>query len=95
MRELVLKAKRAATANDASSAGQGNADDEAPVAVGYGRKQAKSTAFFGPRKTPISCKIKRNIQKQRRARRRIQEAEKATDSGARTRQVMVRVKVMA
>jgi len=36
------------------------------AAVGYGRKQSKSTAFWGPRKTPSSGKIKKKILKERR-----------------------------
>jgi len=44
-------------------------EPEAPQeAVGYARKQPRSTAFWGPRKTPISGKIKKNILKQRRQR---------------------------
>ena len=39
-------------------------DEQAPV--GYARKQAKSNAFFGPRRTPISTKIKKKIIKEKR-----------------------------
>ena len=40
----------------ATVAGDDTAVPLAP-AVGYNRKQAKSNAFFGPRKTPISGKL--------------------------------------
>lgn len=42
---------------------------EEPV-VGYARKQTKSTAFWGPRRTPISGKIKKKILKDRRKQRK-------------------------
>mmetsp|Transcript_23159 Transcript_23159/g.42598 ORF Transcript_23159/g.42598 Transcript_23159/m.42598 type:complete len:310 (+) Transcript_23159:46-975(+) len=47
----------------------GEEGDDAPVVVGYARKQSKSTAFWGPRRTPISCKIKKKIIKDRRQRK--------------------------
>jgi len=50
-------------------AGKKNVDDEADdeqAPVGYARKQAKSNAFFGPRRTPISTKIKKRIIKEKR-----------------------------
>jgi len=34
--------------------------------AGYARKQAKSNAFFGPRRSPISTKIKKKIIKEKR-----------------------------
>lgn len=40
--------------------------DEIVQAVGYARKQSKSTAFWGPRRTPISCAIKKKIIKDKR-----------------------------
>jgi len=43
-----------------------NDRDEKATAVGYSRKQSKSTAFWGPRKTPISAKIKRKILKEKK-----------------------------
>ena len=51
-----------------SSGGGGSSSQEEPSEsrVGYSRKQAKSTAFFGPRKTPISGKIKKKILRSRR-----------------------------
>jgi ankyrin repeat protein len=90
-----------ATRKKQKAAGGGGGDagvNDAPGPVGYARKQAKSTAFFGPRKTPISGKIKRAIQKERRRRRRDEqgsaadptksvsdaEAESGGDSGAET-----------
>lgn len=45
--------------------GREDGGEEEPV-VGYARKQSKSTAFWGPRRTPISCKIKKKILKDRR-----------------------------
>ena len=39
-------------------------DEQAPV--GYARRQAKSNAFFGPGRTPISTKIKKRIIKEKR-----------------------------
>mmetsp|Transcript_13177 Transcript_13177/g.23898 ORF Transcript_13177/g.23898 Transcript_13177/m.23898 type:complete len:325 (-) Transcript_13177:559-1533(-) len=44
-------------------------DDIYVPVVGYARKQSKSTAFWGPRRTPISCKIKKKIIKDRRQRK--------------------------
>lgn len=41
--------------------------------VGYARKQSKSTAFWGPRRTPISGKIKKKILKQKRLRKQAWE----------------------
>jgi hypothetical protein len=41
-------------------------DDDVVEAVGYARKQSKSTAFWGPRRTPISCAIKKKIIKDKR-----------------------------
>jgi len=49
--------------------GRKDGDEEEPV-VGYARKQSKSTAFWGPRRTPISGKIKKKILKDRRKLRR-------------------------
>lgn len=50
-------------------------DEEAVEAVGYARKQSKSTAFWGPRRTPISCAIKKKIIKDKRKLRK--EKQKA------------------
>ena len=38
--------------------------------VGYARKQVKSNAFFGPRRTPISTKIKKKIIKDNRLKKK-------------------------
>merc|ERR1711865_1254593 len=43
--------------------------------VGYARKQAKSNAFFGPRRTPISCKIKKKIIKAKRKKKKEQHQQ--------------------
>ena len=64
-RDLVAAATRKKAPRDA---------DEAPV-VGYARVQARSNAFFGPRRQPISCKIRREILKRKRRERH----EKARD----------------
>ena len=58
VRSLVQNAIRAAGKNP----------DE-PEPVGYARKQAKSNAFFGPRRTPISCKIKKQLLQSKRLER--------------------------
>mmetsp|Transcript_21559 Transcript_21559/g.46893 ORF Transcript_21559/g.46893 Transcript_21559/m.46893 type:complete len:300 (+) Transcript_21559:195-1094(+) len=65
VRDLVIEAYR--------NAGVANSEEEeaenAP-AVGYARRQAKSTAFWGPRRTPISTKIKKKIIKEKRVKRK-------------------------
>lgn len=58
---------------------------EVVEAVGYARKQSKSTAFWGPRRTPISCAIKKKIMKDKRKIRKEKqkskrESEKETES---------------
>jgi len=50
-------------------------DEEADAPVGYSRKQAKSTAFWGPRRTPISTKIKKKIIKEKRLRKKEKAAQ--------------------
>lgn len=68
-------------ASDAATvAGDGTAVPLAP-AVGYNRKQAKSNAFFGPRKTPISGKLKKEIL-QRKRRAKHSESHRATPAPA-------------
>lgn len=57
-REYIIEAYR--------KAGKNNVDDEEQAPVGYARRQAKSNAFFGPRRTPISTKIKKRIIKEKR-----------------------------
>jgi len=47
------------------------------TAVGYGRRQSKSTAYWGPRKTPISCKIKKKILKEKRQIRKKKARERS------------------
>merc|ERR1711935_385905 len=47
--------------------------------VGYNRRQAKSTAFWGPRGTPISAKIKKKIIKSKRIKKREKEVEENID----------------
>lgn len=57
---LVAKATR-----DAAKRLTGTDEAEEPV-VGYARQKQKSCAFWGPRRTPISTKIKREILKKKR-----------------------------
>jgi len=49
-------------------------------AVGYSRKQSKSTAFWGPRRTPISGKIKKKILKERRQKKQQKISTKLADN---------------
>eukprot|EP00536_Pseudo-nitzschia_multiseries_P009685 jgi/Psemu1/23997/gm1.23997_g len=61
------KAVRDLLAESYRKAGKNHEDDEEAVEpVGYARKQSKSTAFWGPRRTPISCAIKKKIIKDKR-----------------------------
>ena len=71
-REVVAAATR-------KKASQGGASDEGGP-VGYARVQAKSNAFFGPRRQPISCKIRREILKRKRRERH--ESRQVRDAGA-------------
>lgn len=50
-------------------------DSDEEAVVGYSRKQSKSTAFWGPRKTPSSGRIKKKILKQRRQRKKDKREE--------------------
>merc|ERR1711872_646254 len=45
-------------------------EEDAVEAVGYARRQSKSNWNFGPRKTPISCAIKKEIIKDKRKMRK-------------------------
>lgn len=47
--------------------------------VGYARKQVKSNAFFGPRRTPISTKIKKKIIKDNRLKKKQMSLSKEED----------------
>ena len=60
VRELLAESYRKANKEEEDS------DDDVAEAVGYARKQSKSTAFWGPRRTPISCAIKKKIIKDKR-----------------------------
>ena len=64
VRELVIESYRKAN----KEVEDGN--DDVVEAVGYARKQSKSTAFWGPRRTPISCAIKKKIIKDKRKMRK-------------------------
>ena len=83
VRALIATATRSKQAADGGD-GSNDGDEAKPGPVGYARKQAKSTAFFGPRKTPISGKIKRAIQKERRRRQRVAQQSSARPSSGPT-----------
>ena len=51
-----------------------DSDNETNNVVGYARKQSKSTAFWGSRKTPISGKIKKKILKERRQKKQTKKS---------------------
>ena len=78
VRQVLLDALKKA----GKEAKEEDSDNETNPVVGYARKQSKSTAFWGPRKTPISGKIKKKILKERRQKKQtkksnnlVQEAE--------------------
>lgn len=71
-RDFVIAAYRK---NDIEHDGE-EEEEEENLAVGYERKQSKSTAFWGPRRTPISCKIKKNILKNKRKTRKCEKEKK-------------------
>ena len=97
-RDELIKAYQKAGRKTKSTEGgvdaEGGEDDESSeeeeVAVGYARKQAKSTAFWGPRRQPISAKIKKKIIKEKRLKKKeklerkwgnnLQEEEDANDT---------------
>ncbi|KAL7530090.1 hypothetical protein ACHAWF_003238 [Thalassiosira exigua] len=70
--ELIKAYKRAGRqASRVDEDGGDDADSEEEIApVGYARKQAKSTAFWGPRRQPISTKIKKKIIKEKRLKKK-------------------------
>jgi len=70
---------RALVADALRAAGK-DPDSDAPEPVGYARKQVKSNAFFGPRRTPISCKLKKQLLQTKRQGRR-EETENNDDAG--------------
>lgn len=55
-------------------------EDEDNAPVGYARKQAKSTAFWGPRRTPISTKIKKKIIKEKRLKKKEKQQSLLNDT---------------
>ena len=79
VRALVTEAARKAEAKGSAASGP---DPEGPEAVGYARVQAKSNAFFGPRKTPISGKIRRNILKEKRRKKALAEEDADAEDGS-------------
>ena len=66
VRTMVIEAYRASGGGD----GGGDGSGEAPEPVGYARVQQRSNAFYGPRRTPISCKLKKRLLKEKRERKR-------------------------
>jgi len=81
VRALVADALRAAGKDSNSVADRLNGDKSDTLeSVGYARKQVKSNAFFGPRRTPISCKLKKQLLQTKRQGRR-QETENNVDTG--------------
>ena len=76
VREELIRAYQKAGRNTANKCNSGDVEDddeseeEEEVAVGYARKQAKSTAFWGPRRQPISTKIKKKIIKEKRLKKK-------------------------
>lgn len=72
VREILLEALR--------NAGKDSNEDD--TAVGYSRRQSKSTAFWGPRKTPISGKIKKHILKQRRQKKIQKQQDNTVEIGS-------------
>lgn len=76
VRELLIESYR--KANKEIDDGE----DDVVEAVGYARKQSKSTAFWGPRRTPISCAIKKKIIKdKRKMRKEKQKARRECENG--------------
>lgn len=75
VRNLLIEAYRKAD----MTTSDGEEGDDAPV--GYARKQAKSTAFWGPRRTPISTKIKKKIIKENRLKRKEKKVTASNDTG--------------
>ena len=70
VRDLVAESYRKAGKNKYKECGGDDGEEEVVEAVGYARKQSRSTAFWGPRRTPISCRIKKKIIKDKRKKRK-------------------------
>jgi len=68
-RETLSEAHKKAGRNMKEGEDDFDSDEEEKI-VGYNRKQTKSTAFWGPRRTPISTKIKKKIIKNKRIRKK-------------------------
>eukprot|EP01043_Picozoa_sp_COSAG02_P016146 COSAG02_NODE_705_length_18261_cov_45.441716_3_plen_245_part_00 len=62
-------AVRAMVAEACRNADRDAGDDTEPL-VGYARVQQKSNAFYGPRRTPISGKLKKRLLREKRERKR-------------------------
>eukprot|EP01048_Picozoa_sp_COSAG05_P003792 COSAG05_NODE_183_length_14758_cov_90.142506_4_plen_243_part_00 len=65
-------------------AGTGAGDADAPEPVGYARVQQRSNAFYGPRRTPISGKLKKQLLRQKREKKssKLQDQESTALPGA-------------
>ncbi|GFH56435.1 hypothetical protein CTEN210_12911 [Chaetoceros tenuissimus] len=74
VRDVLVEAYKKAGRHIREGDDEYDSDEEEKI-VGYNRKQAKSTAFWGPRRTPISAKIKKKIIKNKRIKKkdRLQE----------------------
>jgi len=78
VRDVVLESYRKAGTKDLD----GSDELDVGEVVGYARRQAKSTAFWGPRRTPISCKIKKKIIKDKRKNRKGKPADESHQDNA-------------
>lgn len=76
VRALVANATRSAA--KAKLANEDDQQEEEATPVGYARQKQKSCGFWGPRRTPISCKLKRELLKEKRKR---QETSVCTATG--------------
>lgn len=74
VRTMITEATRKAAKSKGGKEGDENLEEgeDSRSPVGYARTQQKSNALFGPRRTPISCKIKKQILQRKR-----QDKEKA------------------
>jgi len=70
VRDFLKEAYKNGGMNGSNMLDEDNEEGTNHTVVGYARTQSKSTAFWGPRKTPISCKIKKKILKTRRQQKR-------------------------
>jgi hypothetical protein len=81
VRDTLIQSYRNAGKSENEEEVSGEREEDSTV--GYARKQSKSTAFWGPRRTPISGKIKKKILKDKRKSRKEKKTiseEKERDS---------------